>query len=113
MKTWSNVTGNRIPKDLEERLKKIQDRGYEERASYEIRGVTNISYPILDERGTALAALTVPYLARIEESTSPKNVHTAMRTASRELTEAVGGMVSQPVIAKERKSPGKSGESRR
>lgn len=113
VKTWSHLTGNRVPRDLEERLKKILDRGYEERASYEIRGVTNISYPILDERGAALAALTVPYLARIEESTTPRNVHTAMRAASRELTEAVGGMIPHPAVAKERKSSGKSGESRR
>jgi len=91
VKTWSNLTGNRLPKDLEDRLKKIQDRGYEERASFEIRGVTNISYPVLDERGAALAALTVPYLARIEGSSTLKKVHAAMRQASKELTEAVGG----------------------
>lgn len=91
VKAWSDRTGNHAPKDLEDRLQKIRHRGSEEHASYEIRGVTNISYPIFDERGSALAALTVPYLARIEGSTPLKDVHASMRAASAELTEAVGG----------------------
>lgn len=111
--TWSKLTGNRVPKDLEERLKTIQVRGYEERASYEIRGVTNISYPVLDERGVALAALTVPYLARIDESTTLKHVHAAMREASKELTEAVGGISPHSAVVKEKKSAHRSGEPRR
>lgn len=106
VKAWSNLTGNRVPKDLEDRLKRIRERGYEERASYEIRGVTNISYPVLDERGAALAALTVPYLARIEGSTTLKKVHAAMREASKELTEAVGG-IPHHGISKQSRSAGK------
>ena len=36
--------------------------------------------------------LSVPYLARIEGLTTLKKVHAAMREASKELTEAVGGI---------------------
>jgi DNA-binding IclR family transcriptional regulator len=91
IKKWQQHPGNRLPKDLDEHLRKIQSQGYEERDSYQIRGVVNISYPVLDERGSAVAALTVPYLARIEESITSKDVRAALREASLKLTEAIGG----------------------
>lgn len=91
LRVWSEFTGNRIPKNLDEHLRRIHARGYEERASYEIRGVLNISYPVLDERGTALGALTVPYITRIGGSKNLKDVHAALRKASQALTEVVGG----------------------
>lgn len=91
IETWQQLTQKRAPRDLNDHLRKIQEQGYEERDSYEIRGVVNITYPVLDERGSAVAALTVPYLARIEESTTPKNVHAALRQASLRLSEAIGG----------------------
>jgi len=89
---WQHQTGNRVPKDLEEHLEKIREQGYEERDSYQIRGVINITYPVLDESGNAVAALTVPYLARLEDPTTPKTVRAALREASLKLTEAVGGL---------------------
>src|ERR1700740_3384170 len=88
---WQNQTGNRVPKDLDEHLEKIREQGYEERDSYQIRGVVNITYPVLDETGSAVAALTVPYLARMKDSTTPKIVRATLREASLKLTEAVGG----------------------
>lgn len=91
IEAWQHHTGKRVPKDLDEHLATIQQQGYEERDSYEIHGVINITYPVLDERGNAVAALTVPYLARIEEAITRKNVHDALRKASLELTEAIGG----------------------
>jgi DNA-binding IclR family transcriptional regulator len=89
---WQQQTGNRVPKDLDEHLEKIRQQGYEERDSYQIRGVINITYPVLDESGNAVAALTVPYLARLEDPTTPKTVRTALREASLKLTEAIGGL---------------------
>lgn len=88
---WQEQTGHKVPKDLNQHLAKIKAQGFEERASYEIRGVINITYPILDENGYAAAAFTVPYLARIDESTSTKTVHAALRAASAKLSEAIGG----------------------
>lgn len=88
---WQHQTGNRIPKDLEEHLEKIRQQGYEERDSYQTRGVINITYPVLDENGNAVAALTVPYLARLEDPTTPKTVRAALREASVKLTESIGG----------------------
>ena len=108
IEAWQHRTGKRVPKDLNEHLMKIQEQGYEERDSYEIRGVINVTYPVLDERGTAVAALTVPYLARIEESITLKQVHAALRDASLRLTEAIGG-TPHPATLSERKPAKKSG----
>jgi DNA-binding IclR family transcriptional regulator len=109
IKKWQQQAGHRLPKDLEEHLEKIQSQGYEERDSYQIRGVINITYPVLDESGNAVAALTVPYLARIEESITSKDVRAALREASLKLTEAIGG-TPHPAILNEKKAR-KSGGS--
>ncbi|MGC1361455.1 MAG: IclR family transcriptional regulator [Silvibacterium sp.] len=108
IESWQQLTQKRAPRDLNDHLRKIQEQGYEERDSYEIRGVINITYPVLDERGSAVAALTVPYLARIEESTTTKNVHAALRQASLRLSEAIGG-TPHPAIPGERKAAKKYG----
>jgi DNA-binding IclR family transcriptional regulator len=107
---WQQQTGNRLPKDLDEHLEKIQTQGYEERDSYQIRGVINITYPVLDESGNAVAALTVPYLARMEDLTTPKTVRVALREASLKLSEAIGG-VPHPSAQGEKKATKKSGTS--
>ena len=106
---WQHQTGNRVPKDLEEHLEKIREQGYEERDSYQIRGVINITYPVLDETGSAVAALTVPFLARLEDPTTPKTVRAALREASLKLTEAVGGLHHHAAQA-EKKPPRKPRE---
>ena len=99
---WQHQTGNRVPKDLDAHLKKIALQGYEERDSYEMRGVINISYPVLDERGNAVAALTIPYLERLENPTMPKTVRVALREASLKLSEAIGG-IPHPATEGEKK----------
>jgi DNA-binding IclR family transcriptional regulator len=47
---------------LESRLNAIADRGYEESVSDAVQGVVDLSCPILGHSGTALAALTIPFL---------------------------------------------------
>ena len=89
---WQQQTESRIPKDLDEHLAKIRSMGFEERDSYQIRGVINITYPVFDESSQAVAALTVPYLARMEDPTTPKLVRAALREASIKLTESIGGI---------------------
>ncbi|HVW78365.1 MAG TPA: IclR family transcriptional regulator [Alloacidobacterium sp.] len=106
---WQEETGNHIPKDLDEHLKKIRAQGYEERDSYQIRGVINITYPVLDENSQAVAALTVPYLARMEDPTTPKLVRQALREASLKLTEAIGG-IPHPAAEGEKKHAKKAAQ---
>ncbi len=64
-------------------------RGYEERASYEVDGVINIPVPVLDDRGRAIAALTVPFLQSIGDQTTPATVREVLQKASVLLSESI------------------------
>ena len=46
-------------------IDKVQKRGYESIKSPQISGVHDISYPIFDHSGDAVAALAIPFLERI------------------------------------------------
>jgi DNA-binding IclR family transcriptional regulator len=56
-----------------------------------VEGVINISFPILDDRGYAIAALSVPFLQRIGDQTNPATVKRVLKKASSLLSEAMGG----------------------
>jgi len=49
-------------REIDEHLQTIRERGYEFSDSDIMHGLTDISFPILNAEGFALAALTVPYL---------------------------------------------------
>jgi DNA-binding IclR family transcriptional regulator len=74
-------------------LEKIAKRGFEAAPSGQVRGLFAISYPVLDLRGHALAALTVPYADRIDKSGRPsqKDVETILGKAARHLTARLSG----------------------
>ncbi len=59
------------PKDLEERLAQIRQRGYEVAQSQQTAGVCNLSAPVLGGDGAALAALTCPYIAPLNRPNVP------------------------------------------
>jgi DNA-binding IclR family transcriptional regulator len=88
---WRLRTKKAIPSGLFRHLNQIRRRGYEELASYLVHGVVNISYPILNQHGEAIAAMTVPFLARIGDSVGPAQVKQALSLASRGLSLAIGG----------------------
>ncbi|MDQ2744629.1 MAG: IclR family transcriptional regulator [Chloroflexota bacterium] len=87
---WAIDTRKKAPADLEEHLAKIRIRGYERRASYEVAAVVNISFPILNAQGNAVAGLTVPYVKRIEDIIGIQEVIASLRKASRLISEALG-----------------------
>jgi DNA-binding IclR family transcriptional regulator len=89
---WCEQNGERAPRDLPAHLARIRHHGYEERASYEVEGVINISFPVLDDRNRAIAALTVPFLQRIGDQTTPAIVREFLRKASVLLSEAMGAV---------------------
>jgi len=91
---WRQETKKRKPADLEEHLARIRARGYERRASYEVAGVMNISFPVLNLQGEAIAGLTVPYVKRLEDKITLTEVVSALREASRRISEAMGAMPS-------------------
>lgn len=90
------VPGERRQTDLLDRLEVVQKRGYEEMASQQIRGVVNLSAPILGPGGTALAVLTVPYMSPLEDGAASDvaTVLAAIRSAAGELSQIAGGSPS-------------------
>jgi DNA-binding IclR family transcriptional regulator len=73
----------------------IRKTGYESIPSVQVRGLYAVSFPILDTQGHAIAALTVPYSERIDQSQrkSVPDVTKALGKAARVLSQRVGGSV--------------------
>lgn len=94
---WRSETKKRRPADLDEHLAKIHSRGYERRASYEVAGVINISFPVLNVQGEAIAGITVPFVKRLEDTISLGDVVDSLREASMKISETMG---ASPHLAK-------------
>ena len=92
IKLWCKHNGTRALGDLDQHLAKIKQRGFDERKSYEVEGVINISFPVLDDRGYGVAALSVPFLQRVGDSTTSSTVKRVLGKASSALSEAIGGV---------------------
>jgi DNA-binding IclR family transcriptional regulator len=92
---WCKHNQARPPRDFGEHLSKLKRRGYEQRKSYEVEGVVNISFPVLDDRGYAVAALSVPFLQRIGNPTTPVGVIRVLKGASSLLSERIGGSLTE------------------
>ena len=88
---WSRETGKKTPRDLELHLSRIRKAGFEKRASYLVKGIVNISFPIYDDRGSAVGALTVPYIQSSVSSIRINDVMSALQRAAAEITAAIGG----------------------
>ena len=88
---WKRLTGRDVPENLESHLARVRRQGYEMRASYKVRGVVNISYPIFDERASAIGALTVPYIQHDEANASTAEACAILQKAAREITHVIGG----------------------
>jgi DNA-binding IclR family transcriptional regulator len=92
---WRRRADRPLPADLQEHLARIRERGYEEMASYQVAGVVNISYPVLNQHQEAIAALSVPFLPRIGDRVGPAQVKAALQVASHALSIAIGGRKAQ------------------
>jgi DNA-binding IclR family transcriptional regulator len=99
---WMLESNKKIPADLGEHLAKIRIRGYERRPSYEVTGVVNIGFPILNAQGNAVAGLTVPYVKRIEDTIGIQEIIVSLRRASRQISEAIGAL--SPLEEEEQKT---------
>lgn len=106
---WTLETKKKKPADLEEHLAKIRVRGYERRASYEVTGIVNISFPVLNAQGNAVAGLTVPYVKRIEDTVGITEVIASLRRASRQISEAIGAL--SPVEEAQKTQPKRAAKS--
>ena len=88
---WQRVTQLEPPADLRQHLARIRRKGFEERNSYQVRGVVNMTFPVFDDRGSAIGALTVPYIEYVDPSVTRAAVLEAARAAAAEITRAIGG----------------------
>ena len=90
-----------VPDDLDERLEQIRQRGYEVMPSRQTSGVYNLSAPILGPDGSALAALTCPYLAPLRRPSAPditQAIARLMETAN-QLSRTIGGAAANSEAA--------------
>ena len=90
---WSRETGKKPPRDLEVHLARIRRAGYEKRASYLVKGIVNLSFPIFDERGSPLGALTVPHIQYNESTKSSIQILPLLREAAKKITTSIGGRI--------------------
>ena len=74
------------------KLKNIRRMGFEEVESYMVKGVYNLSAPVLDPNGRAVAALTIPFLAKLNSTrTERRQAREHLVEIARELTNSIGG----------------------
>jgi DNA-binding IclR family transcriptional regulator len=76
-------------------LEMVKTRGFESIPSVQVRGLYAVSYPILDTRSHAIAALTVPFAERIDQlhRKSITTVEEHLGIAARTLSARIGGTV--------------------
>ena len=90
-KTWRRRSSRSTPKGLARHLDAIRRHGHEELASYQVRGVVNISFPVLNQHRQAVGAIAVPFLPQIGSRIGTAQVKQALAEASRHLSAAIGG----------------------
>jgi DNA-binding IclR family transcriptional regulator len=78
---------------IEAILDSVRNTGYEAIPSSQVRGLYAVSFPVVDTQGFGVAALTVPYAERIDQSQSKTipDVQLALELAARELSKRIGG----------------------
>ncbi len=79
------------------RLEAIRERGYEYAPSDTVDHVIDISFPILDHAGAAVAALTMPLLGQRDAPTDLVRIRGPMARAAAEISAAVGGVLGATV----------------
>ncbi|HEV8113286.1 MAG TPA: IclR family transcriptional regulator [Planctomycetota bacterium] len=80
-----------LAREVEDVLQTIRSRGYEDMESTRIRGVHDLSFPVLDPRACAVAAMTMPFIARLDvEDVSLGAARGALADTARGLSAALG-----------------------
>ncbi|MDW6024845.1 IclR family transcriptional regulator [Mesorhizobium sp. BAC0120] len=79
------------PAPLLKRIKRIAERGYEVVADETLRGITDVSFPILDRNGIAQAALTMPFVLWVTNQVRLADASQHLYEAASSLNEQIGG----------------------
>ncbi|MES5099391.1 IclR family transcriptional regulator [Agrobacterium sp. BA1120] len=81
-----------LPDGLLERLEQIKTNGFESMNSLQTAGIRNISAPVLTLDGTALAAITCPYITPLNsDAPSAEDCVDLIREAARQISEIAAG----------------------
>ena len=88
---WRRRTNRDVPKDLQRHLNRLAKTGYEMHDSYQVAGVVNISFPIMNDQSSAIGALTVPFIRHVHSSQAPQEILEQVGKAAREITRSLGG----------------------
>jgi DNA-binding IclR family transcriptional regulator len=83
--------GTKSRRTVAEKLKRIAEAGHEVAESRVASGVVDISCPVFNQFGVAVAALTVPYLAQPTNQRPAQELAAATAAAAHEITLAIGG----------------------
>lgn len=76
-------------------LAEIRQAGVETRDSFVVKGVVNISAPIIDHSGHATAALTVPHIERFDDPVSIEKCKSELIATAAALSKSLGGQPPQ------------------
>ena len=78
---------------LQRELARIRERGFDDIESTRIRGIHDYSFPVLNHRGAAVAALTVPLINRLDkpEASNAEAVRSGLSELSKTLSRTLGG----------------------
>jgi DNA-binding IclR family transcriptional regulator len=77
--------------DLRAELAHIRAQGFEVRDSFVVRGIVNISAPVIDHSGQAIAAMTIPYLERYHDTVGFNECRQRLVATARVLSRSLGG----------------------
>jgi DNA-binding IclR family transcriptional regulator len=81
---------------LRKRVAVVRARGYEIIAGEALKGITDVSFPILDSQGFALAALTMPFLSLTNEKVILDGATQLLFEAASSITTILGGCLTKP-----------------
>ena len=83
---------------LERRIATIHRRGYEMISGEGLQGITDVSFPILDADGYAMAVLTMPFLPPARERVSFEAACRTLFGAASSISRAFGGVPVEPAF---------------
>lgn len=77
-------------------IEKIRRRGYEIVSNETLRGITDVSFPVLDANDVAHAALTMPYLVWVENAVNITDAAQRLYECASALSKEIGGHLPPP-----------------
>lgn len=84
------------PDPLLERIERIRRRGYELVSDETLRGITDISFPILDGDGVAQAVMTMPFLVWVANKVEIEEAEQRLFDGAQAVSQEIGGRLERP-----------------